>query len=35
MNPQRITLPSLSEGTHRLTLKPLDPGIVIERIVIE
>ena len=35
MNPQRITLPPLAEGTHQLTLKPLDSGIVIERIVIE
>ena len=35
MNKQKVTLPTLSAGNHRITLKPLDPGIVIERIVIE
>ena len=35
MNQQRVSLPSLTPGKHTLTLSPLDPGIVIERIVIE
>lgn len=35
MNQQKITIPSLSQGKHQLTLCPLDPGIVIERIVVE
>ena len=35
MNKQKLTLPTLATGSHRLTLQPLDPGIVIERIVIE
>ena len=34
-NRQPFTLPSLALGKHRLTLQPLDPGIVIERIVVE
>jgi len=35
MNRQKLSLPTLAEGKHRLTLCPLDPGIVIERIVIQ
>ena len=35
MNRQHISLPSLAQGKHSITLQPLDPGIVIERIVIE
>lgn len=35
MNKQKLTLPALAQGKHQMTLKPLDPGIVIERIVIE
>lgn len=35
MNKQRVTLPALTQGKHRLGLRPLDPGIVIERIVVE
>ncbi|MBR1668281.1 MAG: glycosyl hydrolase 115 family protein [Bacteroidaceae bacterium] len=35
MNKQRVSLPSLTQGMHSLTFSPLDPGIVIERIVIE
>lgn len=34
-NRQRMSLPLLLAGQHRLTLMPLDPGIVIEHIVIE
>ena len=35
MNRQRLTLPALAQGKHRLTFRPLDPGIVIERVVVE
>ncbi len=35
MNKQRVALPALTQGKHRLALRPLDPGIVIERIVVE
>lgn len=35
MNRQPFTLPPLAAGKHRLTLQPLDPGIVIERLVVE
>lgn len=35
MNLQSITLPVLDAGTHKLTLRPLDPGIVVERIIVE
>jgi hypothetical protein len=35
MNKQTLTLPNLAQGKHQLTLCPLDPGIVLERIVIE
>ena len=34
-NRQRLTLPALASGQHRITLSPLDPGIVIERVVVE
>lgn len=34
-NRQKLSLPSLPKGAHTLTLTPLDPGIVIERIIIE
>ena len=35
MNRQRLTLPALAQGKHRLTFRPLDPGIVIELVVVE
>ena len=35
MNKQQLALPALTAGSHRLTLNPLDPGIVIERLVVE
>lgn len=35
MNTQRVKLPAIVAGEHQLTLCPLDPGIVIERVVIE
>ena len=35
MNKQRVALPALTQGKHQLTLQPLDPGVVIERIVVE
>ena len=35
MNKQKLTLPSLPQGKHSITLCPLDPGIVLERVVIE
>ncbi|MBO4215377.1 MAG: hypothetical protein J5888_03460, partial [Bacteroidaceae bacterium] len=35
MNKQRVNLPALTQGKHQLTLQPLDPGVVIERIVVE
>ena len=35
MNAQTLSLPSLSAGTHQLTLCPLDPGIVLERILVD
>ena len=34
-NIHKFTLPALSEGKHSITLRPLDPGVVIERVVIE
>jgi hypothetical protein len=35
MNRQQLSLPALTRGTHRLTLQPLDPGIVLERVVVQ
>ena len=35
MNRQQLTIPSLERGVHTLTLSPLDPAIVIERIMME
>lgn len=35
MNRQQLTIPSLERGAHTLTLSPLDPAIVIERIMME
>ena len=35
MNKQRVSLPALTQGKHQLSICPLDPGIVIERIVVE
>ena len=35
MNQQKLQLPALTTGKHRLTLCPLDPGIVLERIEIQ
>ena len=34
-NRQRLPLPALSPGDHTLTLSPLDPGVVLERLVVE
>ena len=35
VNKQRLSLSARAKGQHTLTLSPLDPGIVIERIIIE
>lgn len=34
-NRQPLQLPALAAGSHRLTLQPLDPGIVLERIEVD
>ena len=34
-NRQKVTLPPLSQGKHSITFSPLDPGIVIERVVVD
>ena len=34
-NLKRITLPNIDKGQHVLTLQPLDPGIVLERIEVD
>ena len=31
----RLALPSSSDGTYMLTFRPLDPGIVLEKIVVD
>ena len=31
----KLTVPPSADGTHLLTLKPLDPGIVFEKIVVD
>ena len=35
INKQVLNLPNLDAGKHTITIKPLDPGVVLERIVIE
>ena len=35
INKQVLNLPNLEAGKHTITIKPLDPGVVLERIVIE
>lgn len=35
INKQVLHLPNLDAGKHTITIKPLDPGVVLERIVIE
>jgi hypothetical protein len=35
MNKQKVKLPALTAGKHQITIRPLDPGIVLERIVVE
>lgn len=35
INKQVLNLPNLDAGKHTITIKPLDPGVVLERIIIE